>query len=137
MRPTGSISKTEEIQMFSINRSLWTRMVVASLMTGLLALVLSPLACASKSRDDIQKAQQALAEKGYNPGPIDGVMGHQTRQAIGQYQKAENLPVTNHLNDTTADRLGVPRESPGGAFKEVRHDVAKGGKEFGHDIKKL
>jgi peptidoglycan hydrolase-like protein with peptidoglycan-binding domain len=122
--------------MFTFNKSRWTRIFLASLMTGLVALMLSPLASADKSSESVKRTQQALADKGYDPGPIDGVMGHQTRAAIGKYQKDQDLPVTNHLNDKTADKLGVPGESAGGTFKQAGHSFAKGGKEFGKNIAK-
>jgi peptidoglycan hydrolase-like protein with peptidoglycan-binding domain len=121
--------------MFLIGKSVRMGMVFAFLMTGMLAVSLIPPAFAGKSNDDIKEVQQALADKGYNPGPIDGAMGSQTRQAIGRYQKAEDLPVTNHMDAKTADKLGVPQGSVGGTFKTAGKDVGEGGKEFGHDIK--
>ena len=30
----------------------------------------------------VRTAQQALADKGYNPGPVDGLMGPKTRAAV-------------------------------------------------------
>jgi peptidoglycan hydrolase-like protein with peptidoglycan-binding domain len=122
--------------MFSVNRSSWTRMFFASLLTGFLALCLIPRASATESKDNVKKAQQTLADKGYNPGAVDGVMGPQTREAIGKYQQAEGLPVTHHIDSATADKLGVAQESAGGEFKSAGHDVAKGSKDFGHEIKK-
>jgi peptidoglycan hydrolase-like protein with peptidoglycan-binding domain len=124
--------------MLLINRSLpsWSRIVFASLTTGLLALMLTPLASANKPSDNVKQVQQTLVDKGYDPGPVDGVMGSKTRDAIGKYQQAENLPVTNHLDSKTADKLGVPQESASGKFKAAGHDFAKGGKEFGHEISK-
>ena len=40
--------------------------------------------------------QAALAAKGYRPGPIDGQMGAQTREAIRQYQAATGFEVTGN-----------------------------------------
>ena len=33
-------------------------------------------------KDDVRTAQQALQDKGFNPGPIDGIMGPHTKAAI-------------------------------------------------------
>jgi peptidoglycan hydrolase-like protein with peptidoglycan-binding domain len=63
-------------------------------------------------------------------------MGSQTRQAISQYQKSENLPVTGHLDGETAGKLGVEKESEGGDFKTAGKDVARGGEGVGHEMKK-
>lgn len=55
----------------------------------------------------ISEIQSALAAAGYNPGPIDGVVGSQTMQAVNDFQKAKNLVVTNYLTINTIKALGV------------------------------
>ncbi len=35
--------------------------------------------------DRVRELQQALAERGYDPGPVDGVMGTRTRTALRKY----------------------------------------------------
>ncbi len=52
-------------------------------------------------------AQQLLADGGYYNGPIDGIPGPGTRQAIANYQTDNNLPVTGHLNIPTQQSLGL------------------------------
>ena len=50
--------------------------------------------CESKSnRDYIQRIQIALRDKGYNPGPIDGVIGTETRAAVRAFQTDNGLAV--------------------------------------------
>ena len=39
----------------------------------------------------IRQAQEALKNKGRDPGPIDGVLGPRTVAALNAYQKAEGL----------------------------------------------
>ncbi len=63
---------------------------------------------------DIQKdlvldIQSVLAQKGFDPGPIDGVIGPFTMKALNGYQKANNLPVDQHLNLATIKALGIKR----------------------------
>jgi peptidoglycan hydrolase-like protein with peptidoglycan-binding domain len=72
--------------------------------------------------DDIRQAQQALKDKGHDPGPIDGLMGPHTASAVRDYQKAENLKVTGRLDSETKSHLtggqassepsGTPAASP-------------------------
>ncbi|MDP3767199.1 MAG: peptidoglycan-binding domain-containing protein, partial [Dehalococcoidia bacterium] len=53
------------------------------------------------NREQVKAAQQALKDKGHDPGMIDGRMGSRTRAAVTDYQKAESLKVTGRLDDDT------------------------------------
>jgi len=55
----------------------------------------------------VREAQRALRDLGYNPGPIDGTFGPQTRTALEKYQMAEKLTVTGQLDAETMERLDV------------------------------
>ncbi|MCC7373806.1 MAG: peptidoglycan-binding protein [Verrucomicrobiales bacterium] len=68
---------------------------------------------ALKDRDLILTAQLALAQRGISSGPIDGVMGSQTRSALRTFQRAEGLPSTGALDSNTVRRLG----STGSVFR--------------------
>jgi len=126
--------------MFATNQTVKAAIVFVFLTIGMLSLSLTATALAAYpaaplSHDDINKVQKSLSDKGLYHGHIDGVMGPRTRQAIGQYQKSENLPVTERLDAETAGKLGVGSESIGGKFKGAGHEVGAGGKEAGHEIK--
>lgn len=54
----------------------------------------------------IQRVQRALQSAGYTPGPIDGVLGHQTMEAVERFQNARGL-ATGGLTYDTLDKLGV------------------------------
>src|SRR5216117_3050723 len=56
---------------------------------------------------NVRTAQQALRDQGYNPGPIDGVMGPRTSAAVLDYQTKEGLTASGQLDDATMDKLGV------------------------------
>ena len=56
---------------------------------------------------DVMAAQQALKDKGHDPGAIDGKMGRNTRAALADYQKAEGLTVTGRLDNDTRAKLGM------------------------------
>jgi hypothetical protein len=61
------------------------------------------------TKEDIQKAQEALKSKGHDPGSIDGTMGPKTRQAISAFQKASGLKETGSLDAETANKLGIQK----------------------------
>ncbi len=60
--------------------------------------------------NDVMIMQQTLLDKGHYRGKVDGVFGLRTRASIREYQKAESLPVTGHLDKETAGRLGIGPE---------------------------
>jgi peptidoglycan hydrolase-like protein with peptidoglycan-binding domain len=55
----------------------------------------------------IREAQRALGELGYRPGPIDGVVGRKTQEALARYQRAQKIPVTGYLDAETMVRLDI------------------------------
>jgi peptidoglycan hydrolase-like protein with peptidoglycan-binding domain len=63
---------------------------------------------------DVRQAQERLKEAGFNPGPADGQLGVQTKEAIKEYQKAQGLPQTGQLDEPTRDLLMVqkPKDAP-------------------------
>jgi Putative peptidoglycan binding domain len=62
-------------------------------------------------KDDIKKVQEALKDKGQDPGPADGVIGAQTQKALSAFQSANGLKATGRLDAKTAKALGVERGS--------------------------
>jgi len=91
-------------------------LVVLTVVSCVLGLGLAPTAPAASS-EDIRKVQQSLNGKGYDAGPVDGVLGSRTRAALRQYQASEKLAVTGRLDAETAGKLGVGSESIGDSFK--------------------
>jgi len=51
--------------------------------------------------------QDQLARQGYNPGPVDGVVGPQTRDAITDFQYANHLPVTGQIDGPLLKALSL------------------------------
>lgn len=54
-----------------------------------------------KSRPNVKQIQIALKNAGYEPGPIDGRMGKQTRDAIKAFQVAHNLSADGKVGKQT------------------------------------
>lgn len=48
----------------------------------------------------------SLRDEGFNPGPINNIIGTKTKAALVNFQKKNNLPIGN-LNIETLDMLGV------------------------------
>jgi peptidoglycan hydrolase-like protein with peptidoglycan-binding domain len=55
----------------------------------------------------VMQAQERLKAAGLTPGPIDGSLTPLTRDALRQYQKRHNLPVTGDLDKATLQALGI------------------------------
>lgn len=51
--------------------------------------------------------QTALQDQGYYTGDIDGLVGPQTREALGAYQTDHNLEVTSAVDEPTVESLGL------------------------------
>lgn len=70
----------------------------------------------------VRAAQIYLMYLGFQPGPVDGMLGRMTRSAAMQFQAAQGLPQTGDLDAATLEKLGEdvgtnqrPRAMPAGA----------------------
>jgi hypothetical protein len=57
----------------------------------------------------VQAAQTTLLQLGYYNGPIDGIFGRLTRDAVARYQIANQLNVTGSLSSDTLESLQLPQ----------------------------
>ncbi len=57
------------------------------------------------SREEVRRAQELLAQQGYDPGPIDGLYGPRTKAAVEQFEQARGLPVTGTVSTGLLERL--------------------------------
>jgi hypothetical protein len=55
----------------------------------------------------IANVQAALQELGYYNGPIDGILGLATREAIANYQRDHSLYTTSAIDEATLAALGM------------------------------
>ena len=58
---------------------------------------------------DVRGAQQALRDKGFDPGPVDGRMGPRTTAAVREFQSKENIIASGQLDAETRGRLMTSR----------------------------
>jgi hypothetical protein len=61
----------------------------------------------TQSSAAVREAQQALQQKGFDVGPIDGVMGPKTSAALREFQQAEGLKSSGRLYQQTLSALNV------------------------------
>jgi len=57
--------------------------------------------------EQVKAVQQALKEKGHDPGAIDGKMGPKTQAALKDFQSQEGLEASGRLDAETMSKLGV------------------------------
>jgi peptidoglycan hydrolase-like protein with peptidoglycan-binding domain len=57
--------------------------------------------------EEHRKLQEALKDKGNDPGPIDGRIGPKTRAALKAFQESNGLKPTGQLDNQTAEKLGL------------------------------
>ncbi len=57
------------------------------------------------SLDERKALQQALKDKGFDPGPIDGVVGAGTKKALKAWQKSAGVPADGYASLDTLTRL--------------------------------
>jgi phage tail tape-measure protein len=55
----------------------------------------------------VARVQQALNDRGFNAGPVDGRLGQSTVDALRRFQAAAGLPVTGDADNNTMVALGV------------------------------
>jgi peptidoglycan hydrolase-like protein with peptidoglycan-binding domain len=59
------------------------------------------------SSEEIQKLQQALKDRGQDPGTVNGVMTPQTQQALKNFQAQQGLNATGTLDSQSRTALGL------------------------------
>lgn len=120
-------------------KSLWLALVLGA------ALSTAP-SFAAQSHETVRQVQQALKDKGIDPGPVDGVAGPKTHAALKQYQEQNHLTADGHVSIETLNSLGISNGNPSAdvhkAGSEAKseyaaggHEMASGTKEAGHEYK--
>jgi peptidoglycan hydrolase-like protein with peptidoglycan-binding domain len=56
--------------------------------------------------EGVRAVQQALQKKGIDPGPIDGILGPQTEQAVRKFQDAYGINASGRIDNQTLYALG-------------------------------
>jgi Putative peptidoglycan binding domain len=54
---------------------------------------------------EVKTVQRALAQAGHSPGPIDGIYGPNTEQAVAAFQRSAGIPADGHYGPQTKQAL--------------------------------
>jgi peptidoglycan hydrolase-like protein with peptidoglycan-binding domain len=70
----------------------------------------------AKQKDQVtnREAHERLKAEGFYPGPLDGIFGQETEEALREYQKAQGLKATGSLTQETEKRLRAKQGQKGG-----------------------
>jgi len=79
----------------------------------------------------VRQAQQALNDRGFDAGPVDGVWGPHTASAVSAFQRANNLNTTGRLNDRTMQALNVSGNDSRTGANSDRDRAYMGGGQVG------
>jgi len=101
---TGAATSPDQV---NLGRPLWNdpevRVPGTDSASGSRSSGRSGMAASSSTRE----LQQALSQRGFDPGPADGVYGPRTRQAVMDWQRANNQDTTGRPNQQMLSELGV------------------------------
>lgn len=68
---------------------------------------------------EVEALQRKLIAKGVNPGPIDGVFGPKTEEAVRRFQEQQGLQVDGIAGPNTLGALGLGEdETPPAAARD-------------------
>jgi lipid-binding SYLF domain-containing protein len=59
------------------------------------------------SAENVRQVQTALRGRGFDPGPIDGVMGPKTMMAIRNFQSSQGLTASGAMDEATMNALQI------------------------------
>ena len=95
--------------------------LILSVLIVFLSLISSSVQAISKygsSGDEVVEIQQKLSELGYYYGNIDGKFGNDTKKAVIQFQKDNNLSSDGVVGIKTLEALGIGKSSSNSTFTE-------------------
>jgi peptidoglycan hydrolase-like protein with peptidoglycan-binding domain len=76
---------------------------------------------------NVRQVQEALKDKGFDPGPVDGKMGRKTQEALRSFQQSKNLKATGRLDAQTRQELGIAQGSQSSGSRAMGADTGKSG----------
>jgi lipid-binding SYLF domain-containing protein len=67
------------------------------------------------SKTQVRQVQTALKNRGFDPGPIDGVMGPKTMMAIRNFQSSQGMTASGMIDESTLTALQIQIEPSSGS----------------------
>jgi peptidoglycan hydrolase-like protein with peptidoglycan-binding domain len=74
----------------------------------------------------VRDLQRTLNNRGYNAGPVDGIYGPRTRQAVMAWQRANNMEATGRPSAQMMANLGLGDSATGGSADPNRAHMGGG-----------
>jgi hypothetical protein len=71
-------------------------------------------------RNKVQRVQSALRAKGFDPGPLNGVVGAKTKEAVQKFQDRFGIKATGTIDNQTLFALGVVGDKSAAVEEEPR-----------------
>ncbi len=65
------------------------------------------ISASNLNESQIRQIQQALNQKGFSSGSVDGVWGPETQSALRNFQQAQNMSASGELDMQTVSALGL------------------------------
>ena len=65
------------------------------------------------SQDQVRSVQQNLAQRGYDPGPVDGRWGQRTQSALRNFERDQDMRADGRPDPQSLAALGVEGAGPG------------------------
>ncbi|MEX0617591.1 MAG: lytic murein transglycosylase, partial [Pseudohongiellaceae bacterium] len=90
------------------NRSIFYAIAVGHLadrLTGGGGIQRMPMDERALSRADVLELQESLNNSGFDAGPVDGILGSQTRTAIREFQQTRNVPMDGYASYELLEQL--------------------------------
>ncbi|MCS6804783.1 MAG: peptidoglycan-binding domain-containing protein [Acidobacteriota bacterium] len=120
--------------MMTSRRRIMVLTLMLALIAGLLNIVTTVDARRQRpelqlSRQTVRQVQQALKDRGYYDGAVDGIMGVRTRRAIQAFQQEKGLSATGRIDEQTLKKLGIPLKEEttrSGAGASIGGGIKKG-----------
>lgn len=81
----------------------------------------------SLDQDTVRQLQEQLQSQGYDVGEVDGVLGPNTRQALTNFQRDQNLQASGQPDQQTMAALGIePGASQQAEMPQTRQQRGQG-----------
>lgn len=107
--------------------------------SSVLAVSLAAIPALAQGSSTVRDAQQALKDKGFDPGAVDGVNGPATRSAVKKFQAQQNITADGVLGGKTLDALGVKHQESQDQIatsgENIKKSYSKGGKTVAEGTK--
>ncbi len=97
---TGSLTKPSQVD---LGEPAWKKNQAQA--APVAAAVNQPSPSPSNLNQGVISLQSQLAARGYDPGPIDGLMGERTRAAIRAYQRDRQMPIDGQVSQALVASL--------------------------------